>query len=165
MRLFFFAVLVSGAVCNLSLGAEERGNDARRVTPPAETANPFDPSPAATARGSASRLSHWLSVGLCLGGGIWVWRARIGGRTAAVDGLWNVISRHALDSRHSLMVVQFADSLFLLSVSHNQISLLKEVDDPAQVSQITSLVCVPKKVRAKSLRQRLATLRLPRGMA
>jgi flagellar biogenesis protein FliO len=63
------------------------------------------------------------------------------------------------------MVVRFADSLLLLSVSPNEVSLLKEIEDPAQVAQVNSLVSGQRQVRANSLRQRLATLGLLRGMA
>jgi flagellar biogenesis protein FliO len=165
MRSIQWTVLVSVAVCHTAVWAEEGAVEARKVTPPVESAIPLDPSSAVTSRGSGSWLSSWRSIGLFLAGGIWVWRSRLGVETAADGELWNVISQRPLDSRHSLMVVRFADSLLLLSVSPNEVSLLKEIEDPAQVAQVNSLVSGQRQVRANSLRQRLATLGLLRGMA
>ncbi len=94
-----------------------------------------------------------------------MWRSRLGVDAVTDGDLWSVVSQHPLDARHSLMVVRFADSLLLLSVSQNQVSLLKEIDDPAQVAQINSQVSEQRQLRGKSLRQKLEKLRVLRGMA
>jgi flagellar biogenesis protein FliO len=110
-------------------------------------------------------LSNLLSGGLCLAGGIWIWRGRLREQSAVNGELWSVISTRPLDSRHRLMVVRFADSLLLLSVSQNQVSLLKEIDDPAQVAQVNAHVSGQQQSPARSLRQQLAALGVLRGVA
>jgi len=165
MRSIQWAVLLLIAVCSSAACAQEGTIEARKVTPPAESAIPFDPSSTVTSRGRGSWVSNWLSIGLCIAGGIWVWRSRVGVPASADGELWNVISQRSLDSRHSLMVVRFADSLLLLGVSPNQVSLLKQIEDPAQVAQVNSLASGPRQIRSNSLRQRLSMLRLLRGLA
>ena len=83
-----------------------------------------------------------------------------------MDGeLWTVISQRPLDARHRLMVVRFADSLLLLSVSQNQVALLKEIDDPELVAEVNSRVAGQQQSAAASLRGKLAALGGLRGMA
>lgn len=165
MRSIHWAVLLLAAVCSSAACADEGTIEGRKVTPPAESASPFDPSSAINSTDRGSWISSWLSIGLCLAGGIWVWRNRPGVADSVNGELWNVISHRSLDSRNSLILVQFADSLLLLGVSPNQISLLKEIEDPAQVAQVNSKASGPRQIRGSSLRQSLEKLRMLRGMA
>jgi flagellar biogenesis protein FliO len=163
MRAIRWVVLVSVALFGASARADDGAIESRKVTPPGESVTPFEPSRGVASRGGGAWLSNLLSVGLCLAGGVWIWRSRLRMDSTGDGELWTVVSHRPLDSRHSLMVVRFADSLLLLSVSQNQVSLLKEIGDPAEVAEIHSRVSRQEPSRSNSIRQRLAKLGVLRG--
>lgn len=165
MRSLWWSLLLCALLGSSGALADEGVNQPRRVTPPGETDSSPEASSGVISKQGGPWLANLLSVGLCLAGGIWVWRGRL--REAVVeDGeLWSVVSQWPLDARHRLMVVRFADSLLLLSVSQNQVTLLKEIDDPGQVAEVNSRVSGQRQVSSNSLRKKLAALGFPQGMA
>lgn len=165
MRSLRWSALLCALLCGSGALADDAVLPPLRVTPPGEADASTDASSGGISQRGVLGLSNLLSVGLCLAGAIWVWRGRVREAIDEDGELWSVISQRPLDARHRLMVVRFADSLLLLSVSQNQISLLKEIDDPAQVAEVNLRVSAQREIASGSLRKKLAALGFLRGMA
>lgn len=165
MQSLRWSVLLSAILCSSGVLADEGVNQPRRVTPPGDNESSTEASSGVISQRGGSWLANLLSVGLCLAGGIWVWRGRLRESVVEDGELWSVVSQWPLDARHRLVVVRFADSLLLLSVSQNQVSLLKEIDDPGQVAEVNSRVSGQRQIPANSLRKKLAALGFLQGMA